>query len=297
MLASLEIVAPGAFGIEIPWQDHLSIARRMIAARGGSKVINVDRDRVSHFLIRCLAYLHFQGNFSSPGAIRDQSMFSGDLYEFNKRHDFTIDCMLGFSGFLAGILARIADLARQCDQERISEEGEIDPNWRPTEDVIEAAKKVEADLTISKIQKYDLCPFRHSESSTESGWETLEMIATNEAYHWAGVVHLYRRVLGLPNDSPKVQNAVGQILSTIERVRRGKSAEACLVFPLFTAGCEVKEKSQQDAILKRIESVEKSGMTQVSSPDIVAVCNNRLVLTLNIGHQSKEVVRASVADI
>lgn len=191
-------------------------------------------------------------------------MFSGDLYEFNKRHDFSIDCMLGFSGFLAGILARIADLARQCDQERISEEGEIDPDWKPTEEVIKAARKVESDLALSKIQKYELCPFRHSESTSENSWEMLEMLATNKAFHWAGVVHLYRRVLGLRSDAPEVQTAVEKILSTITDVRPGKSAEACLIFPLFTAGCEVKEKSQQDTIMTRISSVERSGMTQAS---------------------------------
>ncbi len=35
MLASLEILSPGAFGFGIPWQTHLSIARQMVIARGG----------------------------------------------------------------------------------------------------------------------------------------------------------------------------------------------------------------------------------------------------------------------
>src|ERR1700761_7186156 len=35
MLASLEILSPSAFGVKIPWRDHLTVARQMIVARGG----------------------------------------------------------------------------------------------------------------------------------------------------------------------------------------------------------------------------------------------------------------------
>jgi hypothetical protein len=264
MLASLAIIAPGTFEIEIPWQNHLSIARRMIASRGGSKNIDVNRDRVSHFLIRWFAYLDILGNFSSTGIKKEPVMFSGDLYEFNNENDFSIDCILGFSGFLSGLLARIAELSRQCDEDRLTCDGQINADWRPTQDIVKKAESIKAGLAIARQQKYTICPHRHSTSESESAWELAEMVATNEAFHWAGLVHLNRRVLGLPQDSPEVQSAVSEIIGTIYKVRKGGSAEACLIFPMFTAGCQAQKTSQRDLILDRIKSVESSGMTQVS---------------------------------
>ena len=263
MLASLEIIAPGTFGIEIPWQDHLNIARRMITSRKGSKGVDDKRDRVSHFLIRWFAYLDVLGSFSSVGKSRHNVIFSGDMYDFGKENEFSIDCLLGFSGFLAGILARIADLARQCDEERLTDKGEISRAWVPPAHVVEAAERIKEDLARARTQKYTSCPHRQSNSPQEMAWESVEMAALNEAFHWAGSAHLNRRVLGLGQDSQEVQSAVRGIIGTIYKVREGGSAEACLIFPLFTAGCEAKEDSQRDIILRRIKSVEGSGMTQV----------------------------------
>ena len=265
MLASLEIIAPGTFGIEIPWQDHLNIARRMITSRKGSKGVDAKRDRVSHFLIRWFAYLDVLGKFSSAGRNKQNVLFSGDLYDFGRENEFSIDCLLGFSGFLAGILARIADLSRWCDEERLNDNGEINEGWSPPEHIIEAAERIKEDLARAKMQKYTSCPHRHLNSPQEMAWESVEMAALNEAFHWAGSVHLNRRVLGLQQDSQEVQQAVRAIIGTVYKVREGGSAEACLIFPLFTAGCEAREESQREVILRRIMSVEESGMTQACS--------------------------------
>ena len=264
MLASLEIIAPGTFGVEIPWQDHLSMARSMITSRGGPRGIDGNRDKVSHFLIRWFAYLDVLGNFSSVGISKDNVLFSGDLYDFGSENDFSIDCLLGFSGFLAGILAKIADLARFCDQERLTSRGELDDKWEPPSNITEAAEKIKKDLARARTHKYTVCPHKQSSTEQEMAWESVEMAALNEAFHWAGVVHLSRRVLGLPQESEEVQNAVHKIVGTIYKVRKGGSAEACLIFPLFTAGCEARDESQRETILGRIKSVEESGMTQVS---------------------------------
>lgn len=257
----------------------------MIAARGGSKAIEA-RDLVSHFLIRWFAYLDILGNFSTTGTSKDSVMFSHELYEFNhEKEDYTIDCMLGFSGFLAGVLARIADLSHRCDMERLNQLGEIDNNWRPSPEVIKEAEKLKSDLAIARDHKYTICPHRHSPTESDAVWEATEMAslfhlsnhqlltinskaATNSAYHWAGLVHLYRRILGLPQTSPEVQTAVFEIIGTIYRVRKGGSAEACLIFPLITAGCQVRKLAQQTLILERVKSVEASGMTQVRTASL-----------------------------
>ena len=261
MLASLQIIAPNTFEVEISWQQHLSIARSMIMARGGPRAVNRTKDRVSYFLIRWFAYLDVLGAFSTKA---DQALFTGDLYDFeDDAHDFQIDCVLGFSGYLAGILAKIADLARRCDNERVTSTGELDPSWTPAPDVLLAAERIKSDLQAAGHQRYSLCPHRQKNSDIEASYQALEMSATNEAFHWAGIIHLHKRVLGLPQEAPEVQNAVRSVIGTLYKVRKGGAAEACLIFPLFTAGCEAKEESQREIIMERIMSVEASGMAQV----------------------------------
>lgn len=89
------------------------------------------------------------------------------------------------------------------------------------------------------------------------------MAATNEAFHWAGLVHLHRRVLGKPSTHPNVQEAVREIHGALYKVRRGGSATACLLFPIFTAGCDTQDEKQRADILERLKGVERFGMTQV----------------------------------
>jgi len=52
----------------------------------------------------------------------------------------------------------------------------------------------------------------------------------------------------------------------LDRVRRGSTAETCLLFPMFTAGCHAKGEGRRGRIMERLRSVEGSGMTQVCLP-------------------------------
>ena len=56
---------------------------------------------------------------------------------------------------------------------------------------------------------------------------------------------------------------VREIATALYKIRKGGPAESCLLFPMFTAGCEAKEQSQRDVIMERLKSVEGSGMFQV----------------------------------
>jgi len=91
----------------------------------------------------------------------------------------------------------------------------------------------------------------------------LEMMATNEMFHWAGLIHLMRRVLNRPSSDPEVQNAVREIVGDLYKIRHGSTTEACLLFPMFTAGCDAQEQNQRDRIMSRLRIVENFGMTQI----------------------------------
>ena len=147
MLASLEIISPQAFGVQISWQEHLTIARQMIVARGGYQTLHRE-DAASRFLSRWFAYLDVIGSLSGIQYSRplDQSWMSdndrspkpGDSIAISPIPGSaetptdssvpdlsTIDCLIGCTGRCVMTLAKVADLAKQCDAQRIGLGGTI----------------------------------------------------------------------------------------------------------------------------------------------------------------------------
>lgn len=265
MLASLEIISPNTFEAPVTWQNYLHIARRMIFARGDAGFVS-RKDRVSYFLSRWFAYLDVLGSLS--GSKNDQPLFSGDYWApdeaDNDDHVFQIDCLMGFTSRCVSILAKIAELARMCDSERIDLSGNLRDDWRPSAPNIEKAMKLKQDLHAARTHRYAGCPHRKVGNEAEDGYDSKEMTATNDAFHWAGLIHLNRRILGKDSEDPDVQMAVKEIINALSQVRKGGTAEACLLFPMFTAGCDAQDEKQKERIMERVRSVEKSGMTQVN---------------------------------
>ncbi|KAF2201368.1 hypothetical protein GQ43DRAFT_38935 [Delitschia confertaspora ATCC 74209] len=263
MLASLEIISPNTFEVSISWQRHLTIARQMIISRGGPKSVKRD-DQVAWFMSRWFAYLDVLGSLSGGknGRPLGSEYWSSD--NLSADEDFQIDCLLGFTGRCIGILARIAELAKQCEHQRLDDSGNVREDWRPDEDVVAQAEQIRRALEegLSDGIVYKACNHRSSSDSTAS-WDAVEIYATNSMFHWAGLIHLYRRCLGHQSHSPLVQNAVREIVGLLYKVRKGSTAEACLLFPMFTAGCDALDREKRERVLERMRGVEEFGMGQV----------------------------------
>ncbi|KAI2616605.1 hypothetical protein GGR54DRAFT_631711 [Hypoxylon sp. NC1633] len=265
MLASLEIISPKVFGYDIPWQKHLSLARELITARpGGLRGLqsNFRHDPVCSFLWSWAAYLDVIGSLS--GGPKDSSsawIFDYEVDDIVDGYD-EIDCIMGFTTRCIYLLAKIADLARRCDAERIRDKFNLQYSWEPSDDVFEQAARIEAAVTESMVQSPVPCKHIHKKGDVEK-WDRREMEATNEAFHWAGLVHLYRRIMGKPSEDSTVQTAVRKIIECFGRIRPGGTAESCLLFPLFTAGCDARDEGHRNLILKRFMTAENHGMTQV----------------------------------
>ena len=163
-------------------------------------------------------------------------------------------------------------------------------HWRPPTEIEEQAKRLEQELEYARNQAGEVASGQfscemgvnghsnhkhgyhnhapHSQHNFEQGnpkdeKDNAELLATNDAFHLAASVHLYRRVLNYPSAHTKVQRAVALIVGAMHNVRHDGNAENCLLFPLFTAGCEAIEKVHRNYTLKRMQAVEKMGMTQV----------------------------------
>ncbi|KAF2013639.1 hypothetical protein BU24DRAFT_242038 [Aaosphaeria arxii CBS 175.79] len=264
MMASLQIISPDAFGVSIAWQDHLAIARQMIVSRGGPGSISRD-DQVGYFLSRWFAYLEVVGSLS--GNKNGQAL--GSIYwtctEALADEENQIDCLMGFTARCVRILARIAELAKQCEPARFDQNGNVRPDWRPEPEVVQEAISIRRALEdgLSNHAVYKGCSHRSSSSEENEGTsDASEINATNEMFHWAGLIHLYRRVLGKSAEDAEVQHAVRAIIGLLHKVRRGSTAEACLLFPMVAAGCDANDEVQREKIMERLRCVEGFGMTQ-----------------------------------
>ncbi|KAI0815702.1 fungal-specific transcription factor domain-containing protein [Xylaria sp. FL0064] len=265
MLTSLEIVSPKIFGYDIPWQRHLGLAREVIMVRpGGLRGVqpNFRQDPVCSFLFSWAAYLDVIGSLT--GGPKDASsswIFAYELDDIKDGYD-EIDCIMGFTTRCCYLLANIADLARKCDAERIAEDSSVRENWTPSPQVAERAAMLKVKVEESMKQDPVPCKHIHKAGDVEK-WDKKEMAATNSAYHWAALVHLYRRILGRPSEDDVVQRAVRNIIASLGCIRPGGTAESCLLFPMFTAGCDTQSEDHKVLILDRFMSAEKHGMTQV----------------------------------
>lgn len=179
--------------------------------------------------------------------------------------DYKIDCVLGFTSKCIRILAKIAALARICDRERIqAAAGRVNANkWQPSDEKMSQAVQLEKELLESRSAPTTPCTHIQSSSEAAYRWDADEMEATNQAFHWAGYVHLHRRIMGKSSDHRDVQGAVKEIFRALSQVRNGSNAEGCLLFPMFTAGCDSLKEEQKEKIYWRMKRIEVLGMSQV----------------------------------
>ena len=282
MLTSLEIISPSAFGISVSWQNHLQAARKLIRHRRQSpRPIRPQPDPALYFLQLWLAYIDVFGSLSSrtlDDAKVDGAMSLADLHQSANagslgRDNYTIECMLGFTPHCVFLLAQIADLARVCSVKRNDlRTGKVNSVWRPPPDIETECRRLEWEVEQSRLHPVeqcshysDACPFPALDEyddgknngddytkTTVQGDESIanvslmESTATNSAFHLAALIHLLRRVRNLPRDHPRIRSAVNGIVSALSFVRPGSSADACLLFPMFTAGAEAVAESDDE---------------------------------------------------
>lgn len=274
MLASLEIVSPSTFAASISWQQHLRVARQMIIAKGGldhlAQKADGARDKAIFFLSRWFAYLDVLGSLS--GSLHEQPLFGaylengGGLWLVNRGDEevYQIDCFFGFSGRCISLLAQVAGLASQCENQRIDLTSHaVNTSWRPSDLIRHEASTLQLRLLDSASATFRGCTHAHNPDSPATDQDVAEIYATNSAYHHAGLIHLAKRVLNHPPHSADVQENVTKILSCLRSVRPGSSAESCLLFPMFTAGCEALTEGDREIFRERLKGIERYGQDNV----------------------------------
>lgn len=268
MLASLEVIVPNAFGVAITWQSHLQVARSIIESRGGIYKLSHSEDRHVAFLCKWFTYLDVLGSLS--GGSQVEVPMSGESWEIDEppsRKNRRIDCFLGCTSRCLALLARVARLSAECDSKRLDGAGNIRPDWSgPGKEIEDETALLKTALQRSLDQIEGLCIFRQDTGETREkcSQESRGLYAANEMFHWAGLIHLNRRVLGKPTTDPEVQSAVRKIVTNMDSMVDGSTTALSVIYPLFTAGCDTIDQTDRDKVMDRLKGAEGWGMTNVA---------------------------------
>jgi transcription factor-like protein len=262
IFASLEIIAPSAFGVMTTWRQYLHSTRGMLEARASSRARYFE-DR-TFFLSRWFGYLDIIGSLSGP---QSEAPTNFDLYwvEDPNEPDGVIDCFFGCTMLCMKLLGQVATLVKEAQYLRLDEKRRVRSKWAPSPIIKQKADRLLEELLESVSFGGRTCPHEvMSPGSVESQKLDLrELETTNTLYHWAGIIQLRRRVLNNAQDSYEVKEAVSFVLDNLDKIRAGSPAEACLLFPIFTAGCEAMDTDQRQRVKSRISDIEGFGMKQV----------------------------------
>lgn len=265
MLLSLKIVSPGTFEVPITWQSHLKLARDLFLARSDS--LARPGNEVGAFFARWLGYIDTMGALScrqaGPPLMLYHTVFTTCCGP-DHHDEFAVDCFSGFTPRTGLFLIRLARLVQQCDNQRFDEMGNFREVWHPSADVVMEAQAVLGDID-------DLSDRAHVDPEHHQG-ESDDMMALEEAFRCAGLLHLHRRVLGSSPDSFPVKEALRRLIGALESMRLGASIEISALLPLFTASCESRDPSQRAKLLDRFFALERSGLKQVCPKAFLTSC-------------------------
>lgn len=258
MLLSLKIISPSTFEVPIPWQSHLSLARGLFHAH--AEHMAYPGNRIGAFLARWLGYIDIMGTLSchDSGPPLDMYYSVMNACSTQREHDeLSVDCFTGFSPRTGACLIRLGKLVHQCDNECFDEMGIFRLDWRPSVDAILEAKSLIMDFEASRTQV-------HANDEHYRGSFPTDLLAMDRAFCCSALLHLHRRTLGSSPSSPAVHEAQNGLLNALAQIEPGGSAEVGVLFPLFTAGCEVQDANQRLEIMERFMILETTGMKQVS---------------------------------
>ncbi|RDW32266.1 fungal-specific transcription factor domain-domain-containing protein [Yarrowia lipolytica] len=263
-----------------------------LALLNGSDVSETD---VAFFLLRWVAYIDVLGALSSARATsvldgqnqnisemwsvsswnraRAKSMVSGQCAD-TLLPDDQIDFFLGFDVAMVPAFAKIADLSRQ---RRLM--GSRDPS----REFLNEARSIEAIVKechtggqrrrirlLSDSLHNDILASTSLMNPSQLQGNYTTLCAVNSAFCFAALIHLYRRVLHLPQNSLPVLEAIEGLTLILERdIPPSSGAEMCLSFPIFSAGCEVPAGDLRERFKKRMLMSRTAEHTLITKAQLI----------------------------
>lgn len=265
MLVSLKIISPSTFEVPISWQDHLKLARELYVFYRKAHY-GRPPTQVGHFLSNWFGYIDILGSISCeeiappvPGVYYPPDMTLSPLHD---DEDWEIECYSGFTPRTGAAMFRLAALISQSKNDRLkaSPDREAKSDSDPRTHTLCQAEQLLRDMMDDRLNIHK----RHTSHDNEDLDASASVPrAIDDAYQLACIIQLYRRVLGKSQLDPSVRKAIDELMMTLDTVERGGSAEVCLLFPIFTVGCETTDLMHRQTIIDRVKSFEHLGLKQI----------------------------------
>ncbi|KAJ5445553.1 Aflatoxin biosynthesis regulatory protein [Penicillium cf. griseofulvum] len=251
MLLSLKIVSPGTFEVPITWKTHLKLARDLFLSR--SERMAQPGNRIGALFARWLGYLDTMGALSCREAGPPLMIYHSILTACSAPdgHDeFGVDCFTGFTPRTGVFLIRLAQLVQECDNQRFDEMGNFRHDWHASAEMVLEGQSLLGDID----DEISISEGAHTSPVHHHGLESSDMIAMEEAFRFAGILHLHRRVLGSSPESFPVKEVLRKLIDALGRMRPGAATEL-----------RMQRSSSKNKLLDRFFVLESSGMKQIQN--------------------------------
>lgn len=210
----------------------------------GKYLLREDKNYLAYFLLTWIGYLEIVGIMMmvSPESNKMPKRSSQVLERFELLNTSKLDLFLGFDiSFLfmfdklipiINVIEEIYPTASSLPIEILSKAIEWEHEFN---DIYAKFKSTDGDLD-------DLT----GSNST--------LNASNDAFYYAGILHLYRRVYNLPRTNSVVQRMVRKIYEIFkDSIDSASNTEYCTIFPFFVAACEAVLPEHRSFFYDRFE--------------------------------------------
>lgn len=237
------------------WRTHVYGARKIMLERfsnGSGSLMLSDNNADSkeeNFVMRWFAYIDIITSLSSTNALRNIHKLASLKYgmettikESLKKKMIVLSDIEYFTGMEISCLWLLAEVSRL-----VNEKETADNEMFPQDLILRALEhdhKMTSYLRTTEIERdeiYQMYYHSKTDASTAERYNAYRTLrATNQIFVLTGVLQLKRRVLGLSPSSPIVKDLLRKISNLVDTwITFGSSAETCIIFCLFSCGCEL----------------------------------------------------------
>lgn len=221
------------------WSVHLEGARNLLAAQDSQIGSSTRNPSPSLLLLRHL----FQG-ITVQAALQSDSVPYYDWLSLSSEagEGTFVDEYLGFD---TGLIPIFKAIGQAVHDPRRSGALEGECLLRKLDDIINHSQHHPPRL-------------RPNIQSDTLGTDLNQFSLSNTAYQHAARIHIYRRLLNEPSDSPDIQASVQVILSCVQQMVSGEGLRPwiTMVMPIFVAGCEAQDYEYFDFAAAHLAQLE-----------------------------------------
>lgn len=225
-------------------EDYIRTEGSIKLLDNGKYLVQEDQNHLAYFLLTWVGYLEIVGLMMavSPNNYKMPRRDSVLLGKYEMKNTSKIDLFLGFNIVFLFMFDKLIPLVNLVEGEYSA------TKFLPT-DVL--SKAIEWEHEFNDVY----AKFKSSKGKpSDISHQNAALIASNDAFYYAGILNLYRRVYRLPRTNSVVQRMVRKIFEIFKNViDPASNTELCAIFPFFIAACESVSQEHRQLFYTRFE--------------------------------------------